>query len=259
MANQCLLSSINSRRYLKPLIALIIVAITCACNKKSTSSHVTPVNPNSPTINPVLFNGVFKAEEYELWDHGFAFGKNYQTKVILTETAQTENSLVIGANLGTVKSNSIGLQFNKSIRIYMDSTGNLSYSNQIRFEHSSASLGTINFVNPDTFPRYNSALAISVKDTIDKTKGFVIPLNNLNHFNLASVGLRPGISLSIVTKTVSAGATNIVFSPSDLAALPSGKGCQIRLVLSKFNDQTINGKLFRFQNDSYNDFGAFIK
>lgn len=144
--------------------------------------------------------------------------------------------------------------------MYLDSTGAINYSSTISYQHNSAGLGNINFTNTDTFPRYTPMLAAGVNDTVEKSKNFIVPLAGLTYYNTVFIGIYdPSQPLLSANKTVNFGSGNVTFTPSDLAVLPNSSGCVIRIIIKKYNDQTINGKLFRFENDSYNDFYAILK
>ena len=242
---------------------VLLIFLTLSCKKKKDETPA-PVNNATTTTGGNTggtYSGTFNAEKYISWFNGISSLVSYLPKVCLTATPQPETALfVFGSNFGIVKSNNIQLKFNSAIKIYMDSTGAISYSNQINFEHNSPTFGNINFTNTDTFPRYTPALALQVQDTVRKNQNYLVPLTNLSYFNTVTANLynplNPGV---YAAKTASVGAANITFVPTDLSVLPANTFYVLRLVLKKYNDQTINSKLFRFENDSYNDFPVYIK
>jgi hypothetical protein len=246
---------------MKPLLSILIAAfIIFSCKKEEPAPDPMPVAINTGTP-AVTYYGTFNAEKYNYWYGGVSTGNVYQVKVCLTATPQTELALLSsGENFGTVKSNNIQLQYLSPIKIYLDSTGALSYSAQVSFQHTSAAMGAINYVSPDTFPVYSPSLALQIEDTLDKSKNYVIPLSGLTGYTRVNCNFyQPGNSLLNFSKIADAGLTSVTFNATELSALPSGQDYVLRILLRKINDQTIGGKLFRFENISYNDFAVYIK
>lgn len=245
-------------------VCILFLAFT-SCKKKKDTEPV-PDNSNITTTGAtptpsLMYNGKLIAEKYYSWSLGNGNFVSYFCKSIITTSASTELGIVSsGMNLGILKTNNIQLQYNPGIKMYLDSIGAINYSSTISYQHNSAGLGNINFTNTDTFPRYTPMLAAGVNDTVEKSKNFIVPLAGLTYYNTVFIGIYdPSQPLLSANKTVNFGSGNLTFTPSDLAVLPNSSGCVIRIIIKKYNDQTINGKLFRFENDSYNDFYAILK
>jgi hypothetical protein len=246
---------------MKLYLALLGTAfIIISCRKEEPAPDPAPVLTTTGTT-AVTYNGTFIAEKYNYWWGGVNTGSLYQVKVSLTATPQTELALLYsGGNYGVVKSNDIELQYARPIKLYIDSTGKLSYSAQVSFQHTSTAIGAINYVSPDTFAVYSPSLAVQIDDTLDKSKNFVIPLNGLTGYTSVTCNFyQQGNLLSNFSKNADAGASSVTFSPAELRGLPSGQFYTVAVLLRRINDQTIGGKLFRFANISYNDFAVYIK
>jgi hypothetical protein len=239
---------------MKKLILLLIAGtLLFSCKKKNTSAST----PEEAIAQLSGFHGLFIAEKYSMTGSSTTL---FMSKVALHSSSKPESSLIVlGEDMGTVKSNGISLQFQTALRMYMDTSGKLDYSKEIKFEHNSSTLGDINFVNTDPFIDYPESLAPAIDDTLDRGKNYVIPLTGLSGFNKVACLIKDPFNTKIVSKSAVPGATEIVFSPGDLVQLESGKFHSVRIVVAKFNDQTINGKKFRFENDSYLDLGTFVK
>jgi hypothetical protein len=237
-------------------LILTAMLLGTSCKKKDDPA---PAPPPAPTPTGTYY-GCFTAEKLNFWTNKVPTGQAYLAEVFLFSSPKKETEISSrGENMGKVFSNNIQLQYNSSLLYYRDSTGTLSYSTQVSFQHTSTAVGSISYVSPDTFPAYPASLAAMLADTLDKTKDYTVPLTGINYFTKATIILYDGsLSLSGVTKTVTPGVTEVTFKPSDVTSIKPGYNF-IHLSFSKYTDQTINGKLFRFENVSNSDFSVYVK
>ena len=236
-----------------------ILLLLTACNKKDPAP--APAPPSNPPAPAATYYGRFSAQKFVFWTDTFYMGQAYNALVILTSTPRTDVALAsYGENLGAVKSNSVQLRFEPNIGIYLDSTGTLSYPMPISFQHTSTALGSINYTSADTFPTYPLALVKQIKDTLDKTKNFTVPLTGVAYYTNATCIMFNGSAvLTGVSKSALPGASGFTFTPQETSGLTSGNYYFLRLILQKNTDQTFNGKLFRFTNETYSDFSVYVK
>ncbi|MBK9286056.1 MAG: hypothetical protein IPM51_17305 [Sphingobacteriaceae bacterium] len=242
---------------------IIFLSIILSCKKKSKDSEPEPTPAATTTGGQPAstYHGMFEAEKYLYWWGGNSIVSFYQCKCWLNASGKTEVLLnSYGENLGIVQSNSLQLKYDGTLKMYMDSTSTLSYSNVISFQHNSNALGNINFTNQDTFPRFLPSLAQNLNDTVYKNQNYSVPLNGLTYFNEITAIFSSTVNLFVyVGKTVSFGASEVLFTPNELSALPSNSPGMLRIVLRKFNYQNLNGKNYRFAAVSMNDFVIYIK
>jgi hypothetical protein len=239
------------------LIALCTLLMTC---KKKDPPDPTPPTP-TPQAPTGTYYGAFSAKKFVFWADTFNTGSAYLAMVALHSTPTTELGLFAsGENLGAVKSNSIQLRYDAPLQLYLDSTGVLGYSTTISFQHTSTALGSINYVSADTFPSYPLALVKQLSDTLDKTKNFRVPLNNITYYTGGTCLLYDGsLSLTGIAKNFTPGAMEVLFTPQEMSGFKTGNYYFVRVILQKTTDQTINGKLFRFTNETFSDFSVYVK
>lgn len=239
-------------------ILLVVGSIVFSCKKKETTTE--PItNPSPNTTAPAgSYYGFFSLEKYCSWYSGIvSYPTNpYQCKMQLYSTPVNDYASWQAANLGTIKVNNHVLEYT-IINIYQDSSSLPNYASQRAISLTSTVLPSFTTSVADTFPTYAPSNAILINDTLKLNTGITIPLTNLTYYDnvYCIISTNPFTSSNFaISKTVNVGINQIVFTPTDLNIFAIGQQLKCRLILRKYSTQTFNGKTFRFECWSYNDF-----
>lgn len=244
------------------LALLLIVVYTYACKKKDSVSQTSASSATtSGTTSAVAnFSGFFPLERYCSWYNGtVSFPSNpYQCKVQLYNSPVNDYTLWQSVNIGTVTINGNKLKFFSGINMYSDTVSNPypNYATQKVIALTSTVLPSFSFTVTDNFPDYNSVNAIQINDTLKLSNTLVIPLDGLVTVDkvYCSLSTSPVSAATLLSKEVTSQVNQISFSPSELSIYTSGQIITCRLILKKYNIQTIGGKNYRFECLGYNDF-----
>ena len=247
------------KNYFSRLLTItLFLSVLFSCKKKESAPEAAPSTTGSTsTPTTQVYNGKLQAERYITWSGSSPSSALYAFKGFLSVPSGSF-ILTSASKEGTLMANGLTLGYMSAIKMYYDSTGSVNFASQRNFQLTSSTLPSFTYNNPDTFQVYTPSLALQVNDSLDKTKNYIIPLTGLNYFSEATCLLSQGTGTNIVSKTVPAGSSQIIFSSSDYSTFTPGSYLNVRLVLKRQNIQTFSGKNFLFECDAYNDFSTWF-
>lgn len=239
----------------KLVMVMAISVLTVACKKK-TNNDTTPTP--DPTPSPVVAETHFIPANFND-ANGILYISNLITKTTTSSSFSIFSSLYGQARFTLVPNNFSA----------MSSAGTVSVNTSVCSQQTDSSYTTFsNFLsgNPNAAWKVSGnslmpALNFSVKTptvetgntTIQVTKsaGYVFNFSNITNKDCVSVYITTPFSSSVTVSTIekkylySAGSAS--FSPSELAALPTGT-CNLVVKCNKYYKDTVGGKYFYFNN-----------
>lgn len=239
----------------KLLMVMAISILTVACKKKSNNEtsptpepEPTPVIPETHFI-PANFNDA----------NGILYIGNLITKTTTSSSFSIFSSLyanakfTLAANNFTNMSSAGTLSINTSVCSLQTDSFYTNFSNFL----SGNTNATWKVSGNSMIPAFNFAVKTPTIETsnttiqINKSAGYVFSFSNITNKDSVSIYITTPFSSTITASTVekkylySAGSAS--FSPSELAALPTGT-CNLVVKCNKFYKDTVSGKYFYFNN-----------
>ncbi len=254
-------------------IAISLGVIYSACKKKDNTapdnSNITTgitTTTGSTTGGVIMYSGYFPLTETNYWSNGVNVSnspKDYSTFTKLFPAPVEELYLGIGtsANLGSVFLNGTKMYYYASpVNSYIDSTSMLDLSSQRTVILNSTSLPSFTVNVTENFVQYDSFNASYINDTLHLNTKFTVPLVNITNYDKVdcSISLRNPLTSADYMKSASKSFTTItsglIFSINDLSVFSTGQELKVKLTLYKIRNETIGGKVFRFEVKSVNQF-----
>lgn len=223
---------------------LLLLAFSC---KKE---QVTAPTSTTTTSNPNDIYGVLEASKaltlfFYSNDSLVGFGSNTKlATATFSSQVFVNNGFIYGTSVaaGTVSLNGTPLKQLTNPIYYNDTTYSIPFPIQTWSVTGDGSVPAINYTNNDSVPVFTGYA--SFPDTIYKSQGFTIPINNLSGCD--DIRLYMSNSSANILKNYSSSITSISISPSELANFSTGN-IVFQLNFSKNNNQVFNNKTYRFK------------
>lgn len=237
-------------------VIISALATTILSCKKKADSVPTPVTTPEPT--PIAPETHFIPTNY--YDaNGILYISNLITKTTTGTSASVFSSLYSNAKFTLVANTYTNLSSAGTVSINTSACSlqsDSSYSNFSNFL-SGIPAATWKVSGNSMIPAINFAVKTPTVETantiiqINKSAGYAFNFSNINNKDSVSVYITTPFTSSVTVSTVekkylySAGSAS--FSPSELAALPTGT-CNLVVKCNKYYKDTVAGKYFYFNN-----------
>lgn len=243
----------------KILFSISFIIVLFSCKKKETTPE-TPTNTTGNPTNPSTYDGFFQNTAYASFSGSTSvIGSFYNVNVYLKASPSATANALNGINSGTVLLNSTKLKYASGR--YYDTTYALNLSTQKNFQlQSNGIMSSITFNNTDSFPNFIFNYNNLINDTLSKALNYTIPLSGFNYADEIKCSLQDLSNFTaFITTTVPKGTNQAVFTYSQLLIFNSNSNISLSVELKKYNTQIINGKNFRFENNTFSSFNVFVK
>lgn len=242
------------------ILLYISLFLFFSCKKKETTVEEPAAQTTTGgSSTPTSYNGFLQSTAYAVWTGSTSsLGPYHTVNVYLLSSPSPTVSFFLGINSGTLNLNFTKLKY--AAGRYYDTTYVLDLSSQKNFQlQSNGSFPSFSYNNVDSFPKFYFNYNNLINDTLSKTGSYTVPVSGFSYANEIKCSLQDLSNFTaFVTKTVSNGTGQVVFTPAELAVFITGSNISLSVELKKYNSQTISGKNFRFESNTFSSFNVHV-
>lgn len=237
----------------KTILIIVLFSIAVLSCKKDDKSPATSTTNTAPPVdgtpsNATTFNGIFTCGSYTTSFTNNPPYVNENAYVYFSNTATQHMNSVTGIPVGKVYINNDTLTYSSSYKYY-NSYNPVNLATETWSVVGANGIGSfsisINAITPACSP-------IAVPDSISKSSGFSVNINNVTNIEKASVMVLDGSSTitGFVSKNLSIGNNTVNFSSSELNLLATTNSAYFVIILSSDKAYYFSGKSYQFVREA---------
>jgi hypothetical protein len=247
------------------IIIFVILLVFFSCKKKDKVADDLDTTTTGGLVDNELYDGFFQTQVFAVWiDTTIIISKGFNPYVYLASkpipSKDTYGSS--GIKAGKVLVNGTQLKYANAFRYY-DTTYALS-APPINFQLiGTDGFPSFTYNNLDSFPSFSNNYPNLIQDTLSKGANYSIPLTSLKYSGELKCGLFDVTNISALigtSKTISKGATELIFTPEELSKFSPNKRIKLSIELKSYYTKSFGEKKFRFENIiTLGDLSVYVK